>query len=62
MARPPRDGSLHHNRQDAPIHAAIRAYAMLETGDLDGYGVWRRMLRAVGELRGTEPKSGEAVH
>ena len=48
--------------QDAPIHAAMRADAMLEVGDLDGYSVWRRILRAVGELQGTEPKSGEAVH
>ncbi len=24
--------------EDAPIHAAIRADAMLEAGDLDGYG------------------------
>ncbi len=48
--------------KDAPIHAAMRADAMLETGDLDGYAVWRRILRAVGELQGTGPKSGEAVH
>ncbi len=48
--------------EDAPIEAAMRADAMLEAGDLDGYAVWRRILRAVGELRGTEPKSGEAVH
>ena len=48
--------------QDAPIHAAMRADAVLEEGDLDGYAVWRRMLRAVEELQGTEPKSGEAVH
>jgi len=27
----------------------MRADAMLEAGDLDGYAVWRRMLRAVGE-------------
>ncbi len=40
--------------EDAPIHAAMRADAMLEAGDLDGY--------AVGELQGTVPKSGEAVH
>ena len=26
--------------QDAPIHAAMRADAMLEAGDLDGYVVW----------------------
>ncbi len=32
---------------DAPIHAAMRADAMLEKGDLDGYAVWRRVLRAV---------------
>ena len=25
--------------EDAPIHAAMRADAMLEVGDLDGYGV-----------------------
>ncbi len=47
---------------DAPIHAAMRADAMLEKGDLDGYAVWKRILRAVGELQGTVPKSGEAVH
>ena len=33
--------------QDAPIHAAMRADAMLEAGDLDGYAVWKRILRAV---------------
>ncbi len=35
---------------------------MLEAGDLDGYGVWRRVLRAVGELQEVEPEPGEAVH
>ncbi len=48
--------------QDAPIEAAIRADAMLDKGDLDGYAVWKRILRAVEELQGTMPKSGEAVH
>ena len=42
--------------------AAMRADAMLEAGDLDGLAVWRRILRAVGEIQGTAPKSGEAVH
>ena len=28
--------------QDAPIHAAMRADAMLEHGDLDGYAVGAR--------------------
>ncbi len=48
--------------KDAPIHAAMRADAMLEAGDLDGYAVWKRILRAVEELHGTEPKPGEVVH
>ncbi len=48
--------------QDAPKHAAMRADAMLEAGDLDGYAVCKRILRAVEELQGTVPKSGEAVH
>ena len=46
--------------QDAPIHAAMRADAMIDKGDLDGAAVWRRILRAVEELRRTEP--GARVH
>ncbi len=48
--------------EDAPIHAAMRADAMLEAGDLDGCAVWKRILKAVEELQGQEPKPGEAVH
>ena len=40
----------------------MRADAMLDKGDLDGYAVRKRILRAVEELRGTVPESGEAVH
>ncbi len=47
---------------DAPIHAAMRADALLEKGDLDGGAVWKRILRAVEELRRTEPASGEVSH
>ena len=28
--------------------------------DIDGYAVWKRIWRAVEELEGTVPKSGEA--
>ncbi len=45
---------------DAPIHAAMRADAMLEKGDLDGHAVWKRVLRAVRVLQETEP--GGKVH
>ena len=44
--------------QDAPIHAAMRADAMLEAGDLDGYAAWRCILRAVGELQRKKPGLG----
>ncbi len=50
-----------HGR-DAPIHAAMRADELLEAGDLEGRAVWKRVLRAVGELQETAPKSGEAFH
>ncbi len=40
----------------------MRTDATLEKGDLDGYAVWRRVLRAAEELQGTVPKSGEAIH
>ncbi len=36
--------------QDAPIQAAMRADAMLEAGDLEGWAVWKRILRAVGAV------------
>jgi hypothetical protein len=48
--------------EDAPIHAAMRADAMLEKGDLEGYAVWRWILRELDELQGSEVKLGEAVH
>ncbi len=48
--------------EDASIEAALRADAMLDKGDLDGYAAWKRILRAIEELQGTEPKSGERVH
>ncbi len=47
--------------EDAPIHAAMRADAMLEAGDLDGYAVWKRILRAVEELLSKERPAGATV-
>ncbi len=47
--------------QDAPIHAAMWADAMLEAGDLDGATVWKRILRAVGELLSKERPDGATV-
>ncbi len=47
--------------EDAPIHAAMRADAMLGKGDLDGCAVWKRILRAVEALLSKEPPAGMTV-
>ncbi len=47
---------------DAPIEAALRADAMLERGDLDGYAVWKRILAAVEELGRVKPEDGERAN
>ncbi len=43
---------------DALIHAAMRADAMLDKGDLDGYAVWKRIVMAMGELLSKERPDG----
>ena len=48
--------------EDAPVHAAMRADELLEAGDLDGYAVWKRVVKAVGDLLNTEPEPGTAMH
>ena len=50
-----------HRGEDAPIEAAMRADAMLERGDLDGYAVWRWVLKAVEELRSEERPRSAAI-
>jgi len=47
--------------EDAPIHAAIRADAMLEKGDMKGYAVWKRVVKAVEELLSKERPDGATV-
>ena len=51
---------IREHGEDVPIHAAMRADAMLEAGDLDGYAVWKRIVKAVEELQRVEP--GARVH
>ena len=46
---------------DALIEAAMRADALLEAGDLDGYAVWRRVVKAVEELLSKERPDGATV-
>ena len=58
----PDSNLLERHRADAPVEAAMRADAMLEEGDLDGYAVWKGILKAVEELLREEPKEGERVN
>ncbi len=48
--------------EDARVHAAMRADATLEAGDLDGYAVWRRILRAIDEMGNTRPGADQAMN
>ncbi len=45
-------GSKTHHGQDAPIQAAMRADAMLDKGDLDGYAAWKRITQGGGGATG----------
>ncbi len=47
---------------EAPIHAAMKADAMLETGDLDGAAVWRRIIGAINELLADAPAGDASIH
>ena len=50
-----------HHGDDAPIEAAQRADAILEAGNLGGYAVGRRIVKAVEELLSKERPAGETV-
>ncbi len=53
---------MRQHGEDAPIEAAMRADAMLESGDLDGYAVWRRIVKAVEEIQRTKRDRREVAH
>lgn len=43
---------------DASIQAAMKAAALCAAGDLQGYVVWRRIMRAVEDLQSMKPPKG----
>ncbi len=53
---------IREHGEDAALEAAQRADAMLETGDMEGAAVWRRVLKAVEEMQRTEQASDETTH
>ena len=44
------------------IHAAVRADAFMEKGDMDGQAVWLRIMKTVDELLATERPEGAQAH
>ena len=53
---------IEQHGDDAPIHAAMRADELMETGDMDGRAVWLRIVKAIAELLSKERPEGEKVH
>ena len=47
--------------EDAPIYAAMRGDAMLEKGDLEGYAVWKNIVKAAEELLSKERPDGATL-
>ena len=44
---------------DATVRAAMRADALLEQGDMEGFFTWKRIARAIDDLSRTERQAGE---
>ena len=44
---------------DTTVRAAMRADALLEEGDTDGFFVWKRIVRAIDDLSQTDRRPGE---
>ena len=48
--------------EDAVIHAAMRADALLDAGDLDGRNVWLRVIEAIKVLSKNEKPAEAKIH
>ncbi len=48
--------------EDATIRAGQNEDAMLAKGDLAGVAVWRRIRKAIAEIRRPGSKAGERIH
>jgi hypothetical protein len=53
---------IKRHADDAALVAAHRADEMLAEGDLDGCGIWKRVVAAVNEPARTTPAEGERVN
>ncbi|MEI9990564.1 MAG: hypothetical protein WDM86_11045 [Rhizomicrobium sp.] len=48
-------------QEDAATTAALRADALLDGGDVDGFHVWKRVVLAINDLQKTRP-GGDTLH
>ena len=48
--------------EDTPVHAAMRADELMETGDMDGRAMWLRIVKAIEELLSEERPTDAEVH
>ena len=48
--------------EDDSIHASIRVDAMMKKCDLDGYAVWKLIIKAVDELEAKERSGSAKLH
>jgi len=53
---------MQQHGDDGAVHAAMRADARLDAGDLDGQAVWKRIVRAIEVLQKGRCSDPEALH
>jgi hypothetical protein len=53
---------IREHGDEADLVAAQRADSFLEAGDVDGQIIWKRVLKAIKEIRRQEPREGESVN
>jgi len=53
---------IREHGEDAVIHAAMRADALLDAGDLEGQSVWLRVIEAIKALLSASAPPGSALH
>ena len=53
---------LREHGDGARSNAAQRADALYDQGDLDGFIVWRKVIRAIEQFERQKPNAGEAVN
>ena len=53
---------INQHGDEAPIHAAMKADAMLNKGDMEGRSVWLRIVKAVEECLSKDRPADAKMH